>query len=172
MCELIIKFIIKIMNTPIVLLIVKGLFITVITFFIKHEIAKKHSFNVKWADEFFLTNKKFMNGIERYLALLSSLQNMKTPNDQLDTQYQQELNALNVNLPEFQIRLKRLTLLCPKNQKEIINFSEDILSKLSEMVQTQHGNFDTIKNLLIDFNKSVKKGHAEILKIKTNRVRQ
>ncbi len=131
---------------------------------IKNEVSKKYDFNRKWADEFFLSCKEFMECVERYMTLLHQLKSLKDVNNEIGIKYQKECTELNSKLPELEMRIKRLTSLSPINRKDVIEKATEILSYISDMLK-KGGSFDKMIEMNDTFNAATKKAHAEMLKL-------
>ncbi|MGA2143186.1 MAG: hypothetical protein ABSG94_12305 [Brevinematales bacterium] len=154
--------------TPLLTPIIAGIFGVILLYrieSIKNEISKKHDFNRKWADEFFIACKEFMQCVERYMTLLHQFQAIKDPKSETSIKYQKECTELNAKLPELEMRIKRLTSMSPKNRRELINKATDILSYISSMIKTGKGNFDEMILKNDAFNAVAKIAHAEMLEL-------
>ena len=129
----------------------------------KNQVERQSHFAKKWADEFFDTSDEFMKGVERVLALFTSIQGFANPNDERGTRYQQECSDLFPTIAELGLRIRRMVPFAPKNGGTVKEKASAILETLSNMVRERRGNMDEIIRLIAEFNDAVKLAHSEIL---------
>jgi len=130
---------------------------------VKAEVARQSDFHKKWADAFFETCQQFMRSMERYRALLNQLQALPNPNNPVGTEYQNELNVLNVSLSELELRIRRSVVFAPNEGPKVKAASQKSIAMLKQMVTDMQGSFDALFAEMDSFNKAVKTAHAEML---------
>ncbi|MEY5040745.1 MAG: hypothetical protein RLZZ414_273 [Bacteroidota bacterium] len=133
---------------------------------IKNSATKSYDFTKKWADEFYLVCNEYMNGVEKFLSRLHKFQNLNDKNNSIGTKIQLQITDLNLLLPEYDLRIRRMTSLLPKSNTKIESISNEILNKLDSMIKSGKGNFDDVSSLIRDFNKAANETHKEMLKLK------
>jgi hypothetical protein len=133
---------------------------------VKAVVAKQSDFQKKWAENFFETCQQFMQSIERYMALLNQLQTLSNPNGPVGTGYQNELNALNVSLPELELRIRRSVVFAPREGPQVSAAAGKSLAILFQMVKNMQGSFDALFTEMDLFNKAAKSAHAEMLGVR------
>lgn len=136
--------------------------------FLKHvedkrrESERKSNFTEKWAALLFDTCHDYLNNVERVAALLHQLRAVD-PNSERGKRYQNECNDCFPRIAELALRIRRLSLLAPKNENELIEASTNLGSYLSDMINNRQGNFDVLYDHIKDFNERAKKAHFEII---------
>lgn len=93
--------------------------------FLKHvedkrrESERKSNFMEKWAALLFDTCHDYLNNVERVAALLQQFPSVD-PNSERGERYQNECNDCFPKITELALRIRRLSLLAPKSEKELL----------------------------------------------------
>ena len=132
---------------------------------IKNSATKSYDFTKKWADEFYIVCNQYMISVEKFITGLHQIQNLSDKNNTLGTKIQLQLMDLNLLLPEYDLRIRRMTSLLPKSNTKIVTISGEIIKKLTTMIESGKGNFDDVSNLIRDFNQAANEAHKEMLKL-------
>jgi len=158
--------IIKLFTTVVspIIIAIFGIFILRKIESIKNQTSKQFEFSSKWANDFFTCCQQYMSTIEKHISLLFFLNGLKEKNNELGTRIQKMITELNIEIPELQLRLKRLSVFSPVSKTELIRLSDEIQNKISEIINTRQGNLDKIIELINKFNIQSKIVHAEMQK--------
>ena len=148
--------------TPIVVAIIGVLLLRRIEG-VKALVASQSEFNKKWAEEFFDCCQRFMQTLERELALLTILTALKNPDGKFGTELQEEINRLNPTLSELELRIRRSVVFAQSAGGSVTRAAHECVTFTGELLERKEGNLDDIINEMNNFNIVSRRAHAEIL---------
>ena len=133
---------------------------------IKATITRQSEFQKKWAEQFFECGQLFMQALERELAILTSLFDLKTPNDEFGAELQKEISRLHPTLSELELRIRRSVVFAPSTGPIVAKAAGECIKLTGALVATKKGNVDDIISKMNEFNVASRKAHAEMLGLK------
>ena len=154
--------------TPIVVAILGTLLLRRIES-VKAAVADQSEFHKKWAEQFFECCQEFMRALERELALLIILGELKNPNDKFGTELQVEASHLHPTLSELELRIRRSVVFAPHTGSAATSAAKECIALTGALVTSRKGNLDEIIDKMNKFNAASRIAHAEMLGIDTAR---
>jgi|SRR6185369_10759308 len=153
------------MATPVVVVIIGVLLLDRVEG-IKATVATQSSFHQKWAEQYFECCQKFMQAMERELALLTFISSLGGPNDGyigLRAELEKEVNQLHPTLSELELRIKRSVIFAPLAGDAVKGAASECITLTHALLTTKRGNVDDIISKMNEFNIASRKAHAEML---------
>ncbi len=148
--------------TPIVVAVVGVLLLRRIEG-VKAVVAKQSEFQKSWAEEFFGCCQKFMQALERDLALLTVLGGLKAGTEKLRAEVEEEIGRLHPTLSELELRIRRSVVFAPVSGAAVTEAASACLSLTGKLIASGGGNVDEIIFQMNRFNIASRKAHAEML---------
>ena len=130
---------------------------------VKALVAKQSEFQKKWADEFVGCCHRFMQAIERNLALLTFLSRSKDPNGKLGNELQEEVSRLSPTLSELELRIRRSVIFAPVSGATVASAAAECVRLVGTLLADKQGNVDAIIAKMNDFNVASRNAHGEML---------
>lgn len=128
---------------------------------IKSSVNRSSDFSVKWANEFFIVYKKFLDETEEMMNLLFHLQSAK---EKEEDEIVEKFNKLVISLTKSELHMSIMLSSFPKIESDLNKHGKDIIAWLSDMIKTKKGNFDELKKIVANFSNSARNVHGELLK--------
>jgi hypothetical protein len=134
---------------------------------VKALVAKEAEFHKKWGEQFFECSQKFMQAVERELAILTSLANFKLgdENEWFEVELRHELFRLIPTIMELDLRIRRIVEFAPSSCYAVKNASSECIKLTSALISSRQGSLDDIIKKIDEFNKASINAHAEMLRI-------
>lgn len=130
----------------------------------KIDFIKEKEWQIHWSKRFIDTAYELNTNISLFICALFDSQKA-TEKEQLgiNETISKYRKAITVN--EWEIR--NYVQFAEYNRKDVIDTLSEILIGLTEILKKRQGDIEPIRQKQFDFNKAVRKAHAEILNIKT-----
>lgn len=137
---------------------------------VKSAVVKQSEFYEKWAGQFFDCGQRFLQTIERELALLAVISEAANHSDDHDKDISgvwRELYILHVSLIELELRIRRSVVFAPLSGRGVIAASHECTELVRTCVSERRGDADRIIGKVNDFNVAARRAHAEMLGLRT-----
>jgi hypothetical protein len=112
--------------------------------------------------------QKFLQCLERELALLNAIASLKSPNDEFGTSMQKELSSLHATLSELELRIRRCVVFAPTNGGTVTKTAKECIDLIGAMVRSGTGSFDVIISKMNEFNAASRLANAEMLHLQVS----
>ena len=160
----VVKLIVSIVSatTPIVLFFVGRLLLRQIEG-VKTAVASQSDFRKKWAEEFFGCCQRFMQALERQLALLTVRCRGTGAAEKFGADVKDEIDRLVPTLSELELRIRRCVVFAPMSGSSASKAASDCIALTGKLLEERKGNVDEIIGKMNEFNRASREAHAEML---------
>lgn len=134
---------------------------------IKAVVSRQNAFQIKWAEDYFVSCQSFLQTLERFIALLTVISGLEDPDSPYGTELQEEVARLKPSLSELELRIRRSVVFSTIHGMPTTQAASDCLSLIENLLRDRQGNVDMIIEKMNDFNYAFRKSHAEMLGIDT-----
>ncbi len=134
---------------------------------IKSSVSKISDYSIKWANEFFVAYKNFLNDSEDIINLLHELQYAERNREQGKEILKSFLRS-NQSIKKSSLHMSIIVSSFPEIKdlkNEFILHSDNVLKAFDNIIKTKQGNTDEIKIMLVSFSKSARKIHSKLIEI-------
>jgi hypothetical protein len=130
---------------------------------VKTAVAHQSEFHRKWADQFFDCCQQFMSALEKSLAVLQHLSDLKEPNNETGTKLQTEISLLLPVILELELRIRRSVVFAPVAGPTVSLAANECIKLMETLFSLRKGNLDEIIAKMNEFNRAARLAHAEML---------
>ncbi|WP_449029548.1 hypothetical protein [Prevotella melaninogenica] len=131
---------------------------------VKLNVLKEKEWHVKWADTFFLLTIKFNENITIVICTLYYLQSAQN-NEKEEEELYNRIYKHCRNLSEIEWQIQHYLQFSNTYKDKIVKAQTNIMDKISRLNKGKKGNLEEIRELQFEYNKLVRKAHAELLKM-------
>ncbi len=138
---------------------------------VKLNVLKEKEWHVKWADTFFSLTIKFNENITIVICTLyylQSAQNNKKEEELYNKKEEELYNRIYKHcrsLSEIEWQIQHYLQFSNTYKDKIIKAQTNIMDKINRLNKEKKGNLEEIRELQFEYNKLVRKAHAELLKM-------
>lgn len=129
---------------------------------VKALVAKKSEFEKRWAEEFFGCCQRFMQALERQLALLTVL-SRGSGTEKFAAEVKEEIYHLVPTLSELELRIRRSVVFAPRSGASATRAASDCIALTGKLLEAKQGSVDEIIAKMNEFNLASRVAHAEML---------
>nr|WP_314682425.1 hypothetical protein [uncultured Prevotella sp.] len=130
---------------------------------VKLNVLKEKEWHVKWADTFFKLTIEFN---ENYTIVVSSLYYLQSAeNEEEEKKLHNRIYEHCRNLSEIDWQIQHYLQFSNTYKDEVIKAQKNLMDKIYELNKEKEGDLEKIRELQFEYNKLVRKAHAELLEM-------